>query len=175
MLIERILREPGGCVVTIDKKEYHFKPKGKDARHICEVTEQKHIARFLSITEGYQLPDDSPELIPADDEGGINLALSVVKDIEDEDESADTGDSPESADVTADAPTGETKEPEHEAEPEHEIVPEPEPGEPDSPEAKQQDESVEDEPEAAPAKAAPKAAVKKSTPRRRAPRKKAGS
>lgn len=61
MKIESILRRPGGTFVTLDDVTYHFAPDER-GRHVAEVTRQTHIARFLSITEGYRLAlGETPE------------------------------------------------------------------------------------------------------------------
>lgn len=58
--IECVLKREGGTAVTIDKIAYHFSPN-KSGAHVCLVENKAHIARFLSIPEGYQLylPDDA--------------------------------------------------------------------------------------------------------------------
>jgi hypothetical protein len=54
MLIRSKIERKGGTFVTLDKTEYHFKPAKAGDPHIATVEDQAHIARFLSITEGYQ-------------------------------------------------------------------------------------------------------------------------
>lgn len=56
MLIECLLKRPGGTHVKLDDKNYHFKPGpdvDADPRHLAEVIRQDHAERFLSISEGY--------------------------------------------------------------------------------------------------------------------------
>lgn len=53
MLIESIIRRPGGTRVTLDDKDYHFRPDVHD-RHVADVKVQAHVARFLSIVEGFR-------------------------------------------------------------------------------------------------------------------------
>ena len=62
MLIELTLRRKGGTAVTIDDQTYHFRPDTA-GKHVCEVTDRRHIQRFLSIAEAYQLPDIEDEIV----------------------------------------------------------------------------------------------------------------
>lgn len=65
LMIECIIRRPGGTQVPFGHNAanatvYHFKPENGDLNdlsvpHVCEVTDQTHMARFLTITEGYRL------------------------------------------------------------------------------------------------------------------------
>lgn len=52
MIIQSLLKRKGGTIVDIDGVEYAFTPDSND-NHICEVKEQSHIDRFLSISEAY--------------------------------------------------------------------------------------------------------------------------
>lgn len=52
MLIQSKLKREGGTIVVLGDTEYHFKDDGK-GNHVCKVDDEAHIARFLSITEGY--------------------------------------------------------------------------------------------------------------------------
>lgn len=54
MEIECILKREGGTVASIDGVSYHFKPNANGA-HVAEVKDNKHIARFLGIPEGYAI------------------------------------------------------------------------------------------------------------------------
>ena len=84
MLIELTLRRKGGTVVTIDGQTYHFRPDTA-GKHVCEVADRRHIQRFLSIAEAYQLPDtedaivnavvDNAEAVESGDENGAEIAL----------------------------------------------------------------------------------------------------
>ncbi len=121
MKIQCILQREGGTSVEIDGEEYRFAPDS-DGRHVCDVKNSKHIQRFLSIPEGYQIADDEGEPLPdlppvegsdatGDDgeggEGGANEptvtptvdgAQTLVPDgSDDEDEDADAGDTPDDA------------------------------------------------------------------------------
>ena len=43
-----------------DQVEYHFKPQDPKRPlddHVCDITDKEHIARLLSITEGYEVHD----------------------------------------------------------------------------------------------------------------------
>lgn len=57
MLIQSILYRPGGTVVTLGGQTYHFIPAAQypNKPHLCDVTNEAHIARFLSIPEGYRV------------------------------------------------------------------------------------------------------------------------
>lgn len=48
-------------MVLLDAINYHFKPEGADPRHVCEVTDNDHIQRFLSITEGYRIAEHTKD------------------------------------------------------------------------------------------------------------------
>lgn len=48
----KIIRK-GGSHIDIDGVVYHFAPNERDD-HVAEVSEARHIQRFLSITEGYE-------------------------------------------------------------------------------------------------------------------------
>lgn len=52
--IESKLIRKGGSRVDIGGTEYHFQPY-TDGAHVCEVANEAHADRFLSITEGYRL------------------------------------------------------------------------------------------------------------------------
>ncbi|EDM71054.1 hypothetical protein RAZWK3B_16695 [Roseobacter sp. AzwK-3b] len=48
MLIETTEIRKGGSKHSIGDKVYHFKP-GLDGRHVCDVVDNAHIQRFLSL------------------------------------------------------------------------------------------------------------------------------
>lgn len=52
--IESKLIRKGGSVIPIGGIEYHFIPY-TDGAHVCEVANEEHADRFLSITEGFRL------------------------------------------------------------------------------------------------------------------------
>jgi hypothetical protein len=54
MQIECKLQRTGGTAVKLGSTNYHFTPL-TDGAHVAEVTVEEHIARFLSIPEGYRL------------------------------------------------------------------------------------------------------------------------
>ena len=80
MIIESIIRRKNGTVVELDELRYHFKPVGADPRHLAEVTRKEHIARFLSITEGYQVPDDHAPADPIEPPAPITGTLAGVQE-----------------------------------------------------------------------------------------------
>lgn len=70
MKIECILKREGGSKVEIGGTEYHFAPQA-DGAHVAEVSNNGHVQRFLSITDGYRIygePDDQHGDGDADDE-----------------------------------------------------------------------------------------------------------
>lgn len=61
MLIEHLTKRKGGTYIPFGPMAkpdivYHFKPAdgNHDSPHVCEVTNPDHIARFLSLPEGYK-------------------------------------------------------------------------------------------------------------------------
>lgn len=66
MKIECILRREGGTRAEIGGTTYHFKPVDlPDAPHLADIADREHIARFLSITEGYRLAESESEGVAA--------------------------------------------------------------------------------------------------------------
>lgn len=59
MKIESIIKRDPPTEIDLDGTVYKFKPD-EHGRHVAEVTDKHHIARLLSISEGYQLADDEP-------------------------------------------------------------------------------------------------------------------
>lgn len=63
MLIRSKLIRTGGSEITLgkgkdDRRLYHFKPRDPrkpDEDHVCDVNDQKDIATFLAIEEGYEI------------------------------------------------------------------------------------------------------------------------
>lgn len=53
-LIESKLRRVGGSVIPLGGTDYHFLPY-TDGAHVCDVANEEHADRFLSITEGFKL------------------------------------------------------------------------------------------------------------------------
>lgn len=54
MKIECKLKREGGTHVELGSNKYHFAPDA-DNVHVCDVADEAHQDRFLSITEGYRL------------------------------------------------------------------------------------------------------------------------
>ncbi|GJH00218.1 hypothetical protein [Paraburkholderia terrae] len=54
MKIKCILLRQGGTHVELRGTNYHFAPQA-DGQHVAEVTDEAHIARFLSIPEAYRV------------------------------------------------------------------------------------------------------------------------
>ncbi|MGE4072718.1 MAG: hypothetical protein AB7E72_16235 [Lysobacterales bacterium] len=66
-IVCKVIREGGSNVEFPDGKKYHFKPDpNQNNLHIADVTDQKHIDWFLSVTEAYVALDrvDEPEPQP---------------------------------------------------------------------------------------------------------------
>lgn len=55
MKVKCLLIRAGGTKVEIAGVEYHFQPDAKTGDHVCEVKDNKHLARFLSISEAYEI------------------------------------------------------------------------------------------------------------------------
>jgi hypothetical protein len=66
MLVESIIRRKNGTTVKLDDSTYKFQPGKGEPRHLCNVKNQVHLAKFLTITEGYRLAnqEDEDELTP---------------------------------------------------------------------------------------------------------------
>jgi len=80
-----------GSDIDIGGTLYRFRPNDKGA-HVCEVTDSKHIQRFLQIPEAYQIyeggeptPPSAPE-VPEEDTG-----FEVVTELVDEGPSGSPG------------------------------------------------------------------------------------
>lgn len=63
------LKREGGTKATIGSETYHFVQNLKDfpgGEHVAEVSNNKHLARFLSISEAYCLPggEEPEEKVP---------------------------------------------------------------------------------------------------------------
>lgn len=59
MKIESIIKRDPPTSITLGDTAYQFEPDS-EGRHVCEVTDQQHLARLLSIPEGYRLVLDGP-------------------------------------------------------------------------------------------------------------------
>ncbi len=60
MKIESIIKRDPPTEVVLGDTAYQFVPDSR-GRHVCEVTDKGHIARLLSIAEGFQIPDDEEQ------------------------------------------------------------------------------------------------------------------
>lgn len=54
MLIECKIQRPGGSVIELFGREYHFVP-ATDGCHVCDVDDPAAVDRFLEIPEAYRL------------------------------------------------------------------------------------------------------------------------
>lgn len=63
MKIESIIKRDPPTEVLLGDTAYKFQPDSK-GRHVCDVTDKAHIARLLSIAEGFQIPydEDAPKV-----------------------------------------------------------------------------------------------------------------
>jgi len=61
MKIESIIKRDPPTEVVLGDTTYKFKPDD-EGRHVAEVTDKHHIARLLSIVEGFQLADGDEKL-----------------------------------------------------------------------------------------------------------------
>ena len=59
MKIESIIRREAGTTVVLGTQTYAFKA-GEDGRHACDVEDEAHIERLLSIKEGFREVDEKP-------------------------------------------------------------------------------------------------------------------
>lgn len=84
MFIECILRRDPPAVVTLGATAYQFKPDSQ-GRHVCDVEDNAHLARLLSISEAYRLPGDEPipqDLIPAIVEHTLPTAAATLAPVD---------------------------------------------------------------------------------------------
>lgn len=89
MQVESKLRRPEiapgkgpGTIVKLDGVTYEFKPTANDERHTCNVRNQAHLARFLSIPEGYRLANaEDEDLVEDTEESSLKPVDSPVKDL----------------------------------------------------------------------------------------------
>jgi hypothetical protein len=54
MFIESLIKRKASTTVELDGKKYVFNATETEPRHLCEVKDQTHIERFLSIKEGFR-------------------------------------------------------------------------------------------------------------------------
>jgi len=84
MKIECILRRDPPAVVTLGSTAYQFQPD-EQGRHVCDVEDNAHLARLLSISEAYRLPGDEPipqDLIPAIVEHSLPTAAATLAPVD---------------------------------------------------------------------------------------------
>lgn len=61
MKIESIIRRATGSTVVLGKTTYRFLPD-ETKRHVCNVEDDDHIDRLLSIREGFRAVEDEEEV-----------------------------------------------------------------------------------------------------------------
>lgn len=71
--IESIIKREPPTVITLGHKTYQFAPD-EHGRHIVEVTDQEHLARLLSIPEGYRLVVDGAPVEPVSKPLDVNVS-----------------------------------------------------------------------------------------------------
>jgi|GEM_PF-6693299 len=59
MLIQSKLKREGGTLIGIGDEEYHFKDDG-NGNHVCDVKNESHVKKLLSITEGFHKFGEKP-------------------------------------------------------------------------------------------------------------------
>lgn len=67
MLIVSKIRRTGGTRVTIDGKDYEFKPTDQSGeKHVCDVEDEAAIQRLLSVPEGFEAmhPGEAVDFTP---------------------------------------------------------------------------------------------------------------
>ena len=82
MKIESIIKRTPPTEVVLGDTTYKFQPDDQ-GRHVAEVTETSHIARLLSISEGFKLADDGEKLPKS-------VATEIVKEVEERTQSQQT-------------------------------------------------------------------------------------
>ena len=80
MKIESLIKRKNGTVIELDEHRYHFKPTATDPRHLADVTVKAHISRLLSITEGFQVADESIPSDPVEPPAPVTGTLAGVQD-----------------------------------------------------------------------------------------------
>lgn len=73
MLIVSKIERQGGSRITIGNTAYMFEPTGKSGKHMCEIKDEAHIKRLLSITEGFEPfdPEEAAEFLPDPDDFAV--------------------------------------------------------------------------------------------------------
>lgn len=75
MKIESIIKRTPPTEVVLGDTTYKFQPDDQ-GRHVAEVTDKHHIARLLSISEGFQLADGDEKLTKS-------MKTEINKEVED--------------------------------------------------------------------------------------------
>lgn len=86
MEIESRIKREGGSDIDIDGVVYKFRPNEK-GEHVCEVDNETHAQRLISIVEGYKIPgaadpepvNDVPEITNIADGPSVALDDAAVK------------------------------------------------------------------------------------------------
>lgn len=73
------IERKGGSIVTMDKTTYHFTPVEEGGPHIASVNNQKHLARFLAIPEGYELFTPGANTAEDDEDGADVPATELTE------------------------------------------------------------------------------------------------
>lgn len=98
MIVECLLKRPGGTHIEIDGQEYSFLPN-QFGEHVTVVANPEHLARLASITEAYRL---KPEATVPGESRGI---IEAVEAFEQEPDTASAPDpDPDPAPAPAPAP-----------------------------------------------------------------------
>lgn len=75
MQIKSILQREGGTHIDMGGTVYHFAPNDA-GDHVAEVSDDDHIERFLSITEGFEEYGD-----PVPDPGATGIEIMLKKEL----------------------------------------------------------------------------------------------
>lgn len=84
MKIQCTIEREGGTPVRIGNTDYHFTP-GPDGKHVAEVEDQGHIARFLAISEAYCIhgyeprAEHKPVAVPVESESEAPVSAAVAR------------------------------------------------------------------------------------------------
>jgi len=75
MKIESIIKRKKGTTVKLGDMTYFFNATETEPRHLCEVNIQAHIDRFLSIKDGYRVPEGEEVKTSQENSGLIGSSL----------------------------------------------------------------------------------------------------
>lgn len=91
VIIESIIKRPGGSTVTLGDIDYRFEPDHQ-GRHVAVVENPVHIDRLLSIREGFRLLEAAPKgNAPAPVPAGAMQAAPVAPAIQPSEPEGDEG------------------------------------------------------------------------------------